>query len=439
MRSHNGRTRLYGHLTLVAALGAIAAQAQITLDWPTQKFASPPVVDKTTAVTVTVSNVNDLLYQYKIDFTATPRTLDDAASLFSLQNAAGAAAKNAAGAPAPTPCTGNVAKLNNSVSTIAKGMLDLLDPANKKDAQGKPRSVPLQETVDGWGSQVKKPWNEQVLAPSSAEGGSIASVQAFCTGDEAPLGQAAVANAMALGLKIDAEQKKVDAVHQAVQTTTLAPETDYTITVTESFDNTTTKTFTAKFSPQSHILTLSLGALLSGIQQRSYSNSKDPGNTQQNLLAVNGTGRFSPLGVALLNYQIPGVGNDNIGLALSSGLVLRFGNGDVSASALGWFGGPSVHLYHRLFLSAGVHIGQFSDFPLGLHTGSVIPANYGDLNGINRTTARFAFAVTYQTKQFNVGSQAPKTNSTTGTAAGPSGASGGAGGGGGSNKAKNGQ
>jgi hypothetical protein len=161
-------------------------------------------------------------------------------------------------------------------------------------------------------------------------------------------------------------------------------------------------------------LTLSLGTLLSHIQQRSYSSAKDPSNTQQNLLAVNGTGRFSPLGVGLLNYQVPRMSNDSIGLALSSGLVLKFGDGAVKASSLGWFGGPSVHLYHRLFLSLGVHVGQFADFPPGLNPGSVIPANYGDLNGVTRTTARFAFAVTYQTAKFSGGaSPAPKTSTTT--------------------------
>ncbi len=107
------------------------------------------------------------------------------------------------------------------------------------------------------------------------------------------------------------------------------------------------------------------------------------------------------LGLALFNYRIPGkwahTPHEEFGLAASSGLALGFGQTDVKASTIGWFGGLSMHLYYRLFMTAGVHVGQFANFPPGLSTGSTIPANYGDLNPVKKTTARFAFAVTYQT------------------------------------------
>ena len=158
-----------------------------------------------------------------------------------------------------------------------------------------------------------------------------------------------------------------------------------------------------------------MGGLFSHIQQRTYVNSKDPANPQQNLLSVNGTGTFSPLGAALLNYKIPWPTSSWFGLALSSGLVLHFGDGQVSASSLGWFGGPSVQLWNRLFLSVGAHIGDFSDFPPGLYKGAVIPPSYGELTGRTYPTTRFAFAVTYQTKAFTAGSTTAKS-STTGAA-----------------------
>jgi hypothetical protein len=416
MRRFHTATALSNCLAAAILFVAAPAQAQVVVDWattPKSLVSSPPVVNQKMVVTVTVNNVNDLLYGYKIEVAGTPRSLDDAAGILAIAQASGTGAKTA-GAMAPTMCTGNAAKLDAAVSTIAKAMVDVFDPATKKDKDGNLLSVALKDTLAAWNSQVTTPWARDVDGPASADGGTILSVQAACTGAGAAIGAAAVGHAEALRPKIAAQQKKVDTVHQVVQTTTLVPETDYKITVTEYAGAAQTAQFTASFSPQSNILTLSLGTLLSGIQQRSYSNSKDPSNTQQNLLSVNGTGRFSPLGAALLNYQIPGVGNDNIGLALSSGLVLSFGANKVSASSLGWFGGPSLHLYHRFFLSAGVHIGQFSDFPAGLRSGSVVPANYGDLTGVNRTTARFAFAVTYQTKTFSApaASTTPKTSST---------------------------
>jgi hypothetical protein len=413
MKSFNTTTALSNCLAAALLFGAAPAHAQVVIDWAAKALvSSPAVVNQKTPVTVTVNNVNDLLYGYQIEVVATPRSLDDAASILAIAQVASPPAK--AGGLEVTACAGNAAKLDATVSSIALAMVDVFDPSTKKDKNGNLLSVALKDTLAAWSSQVTTPWAQNVDGPATANGGTILSVRAACTGTPA-IGDAAVSNAEALRPKIAAMQKKVDTVHQVVQTTTLAPETDYKITVTEYAGGSQTAQFTASFSPQSNILTLSLGTLLSGIQQRSYSSSKDPSNTQQNLLSANGTGRFSPLGVALLNYQIPGVGNDNIGLALSSGLVLRFGASNVSASSLGWFGGPALHLYHRLFLSVGVHVGQFSDFPVGLHVGSVIPANYGDPTGVNRTTARFAFGVTYQTKSFSApaSSTAPKTNTTT--------------------------
>jgi len=177
---------------------------------------------------------------------------------------------------------------------------------------------------------------------------------------------------------------------------------DYTMVITESRGELKCVQKSYSFSPSSDILTLSLGVLFSGIEQRSYVSVKDPSNTQQNLLSVNGRGHSTPLGVALLNYKIPGArfSNDRVGLNLSSGLVLDFGASEAKASPLGWFGGPSLDLWHRLFMSVGFHIGQFADFPPGLGGGSVIPASFGELTPVKRWTTRFAFAVTYQTTGF---------------------------------------
>jgi hypothetical protein len=393
-------------LTAGILLVGLAANAQIVVDWPTKTLVSyPPVLDQTMNVTVTVNNVNDLLYSYSIKVTQAPNSLNDASN-FALQ-----AANNAKAGLPVGDCAGQAAALNAAVSSISQAMVTVFDGSSKKDATGKLRSVSLAETISAWNSQVKNPWTQNVLGPAAIEG-TIAAVQAACKGD--PAGDGPIANGQQLGALIAAKQSAVDGPHQIIQTTQLSPDNADTIAINEACNGTQTAQFTANFTPQSNVLTLSLGTLVSEIQQRTYSNSKDPTNTQQNLLSAGGTGLFTPLGVALLNYQLPWNWADgkNLGLTISSGLVLRLGASTVTSSSLGWFGGPSIHLFHRLFISAGVHVGQFTDFPAGMHVGSVVPANYGDLTGVNRSTARFAFGVTYQTKQFSTGSTAPTTSST---------------------------
>jgi hypothetical protein len=283
------------------------------------------------------------------------------------------------------------------------GLFNPTSPDKIKD--GKPRSVKLSEMVNTWNTQIK-PLVAQLNGPND-QTGSMLGVIAVCTNDDKPVADPALARAKAVLDQADAWQRRIDGPHQVTKNVTLGPETDYEAQVTEKIDNgTQTAQYNAKFSPGSNILTLSLGTLLSQVQQRSYANAKDPTNPANNILSVNGTGKFTPLGLALLNYRIPKLQSkgEEFGLSLSSGLVLRFGDSDVKASSIGWFGGPSIHLYHRLFISAGVHIGQFGDFPPGLRPGGPVPTNYGDLNPVNRSTARFAFAVTYQTSTFSKGS-----------------------------------
>lgn len=386
-----------------------AAQGQIVIDWPSQKLVSyPTLVNQRTTATVIVNNANDLLFQYQIGIVATPRALDDAKGLLALGASTGTVTKTLT---VQNDCTAAIADLNKTVGSVSTAVAEIFD-CTRKDPNGKYRS--LKETVDEWNQRVKATMTS--LAGGTDVAGSVQSVTAKCPDDSTRA--AALGLATALNTDVDNRQRKIDAIHQVQEITTLDPDTDYKVTVTELCNGSPTGTpFTATFSPSSTILTLSLGTLLSGIQQRSYSSQKDPTNTAQNVLAVNGTGRFTPLGVALLNYEIPHAQTTNAGLTVSSGLVLKFGSSQVTASSFGWFGGLGFHIYHRLFLAAGANVGQFSDFPTGLQRGSVVPVNYGDLNGVNRSTARFAFSVTYQTKAFSNSATTPKTTQTAGGSA----------------------
>lgn len=391
---------------------APTVEAQVVIDWQAKTLDSyPDIVNSRLNTAVIVNNVNDLLYSYKIILVASPRSFDDASLLF-LKNAAAAAAAAAAGAPvAPdNKCATSVQKLNDLVASVSGEIADIFDPTTKKNSKGELQSTPLSTTVDSWKTKVK-PGLEQLSA----------AMESVNTGCQDPVERKNVADpaldrARTLQGQAETRQKQIDGPHQIQQSAVLAPENDYTVTVTEYSNGTKTAEFSQKFSPSSTVFTLSLGALLSKIEQRSYVSAKDAANTAQNRLSVNGTGHLTTLGVALLNYDIPRCSRDEIGLTLSSGLVLSFGNNEVSASPLGWFGGLGFHLYHRLFIAAGAHVGQFADFPPGLATGSVVPANYGNLDGVKRTTGRFAFAVTYQTRKFAGGSTKPAAPKTSGPA-----------------------
>jgi hypothetical protein len=53
-----------------------------------------------------------------------------------------------------------------------------------------------------------------------------------------------------------------------------------------------------------------------------------------------------------------------------------------------------VSFLHRLYISPGVHIGEFADYPAGFVNGQQIPANFGALTPVKRWTARFGIAIT---------------------------------------------
>ena len=165
-----------------------------------------------------------------------------------------------------------------------------------------------------------------------------------------------------------------------------------------------------QFSPASDTLTLAAGTLLTRIEDRSYQGRSVPdamsGGTK-NVLVVEGSSRIRPVVVALLNYRIPLGALDKhlekhaIGFALSSGPAFQLTSGSSEVSKIGYFGGISFHLWNRLFLTPGVHVGQFADFPQGFTAaGQTIPPNFGALQPVKRWTARFAFGISYKTLGF---------------------------------------
>jgi hypothetical protein len=213
---------------------------------------------------------------------------------------------------------------------------------------------------------------------------------------------------------VDEIQKKADAPWQDVPYQ-LTRTSDFTVTVTEQYQGASTDAKPVVFNLNHgySVLTLSGGFLLTKLQARSYTSVTEPVTTAgsstpstQNVLGVSGLGSgLRPALVALFNYHDPfnwPVNRPNFGLALSAGPVIDVSNGKADTSKFGVFVGASTHIWTRLFITAGVHFGEFSDFPLGYHApGQIIPPNSGTPTGVTRWTGRLAVAITFRGKDFS--------------------------------------
>ena len=120
----------YTSLVIASALGATIvfpayADNQIVIDWATQKLISyPTIVNARTNAVVMVNNVNDLLYQYRVDVVASPRATDDAANLLTATvGGAGAMEKMAVGAT----CSAEISSLTADTKQAAGQLKAIFD------------------------------------------------------------------------------------------------------------------------------------------------------------------------------------------------------------------------------------------------------------------------------------------------------------------------
>jgi hypothetical protein len=153
------------------------------------------------------------------------------------------------------------------------------------------------------------------------------------------------------------------------------------------------------------VLFLSAGFLLTKIADRGYSAAEVPGATNK-VLNVQSNGWPRTLGLALLNYSVPFIDpklqKANLGLSLAVGPTIQFSSGKTDISNIGFFTGLSFDFWKRFFITPGIHVAQFADFPLGFgNQGDPIPANFGTLNPQKRTTTRFGISITVRAKSFD--------------------------------------
>jgi hypothetical protein len=407
----NRQFRLWPNLLVAFFLIIVAnsaARAQdVVIDWAKKQIQSAPAeINSPRRITIAVVNVNDMLYTYTVSVTAVPRQISDSDAIGALLNslASGPAVSGRGGI---LDCT-KWQDLEKAVAALqAKFNAILNAPKAGKTADGKDCigycSITLAETTTKWNSDIS-PQLPGIISlintvpPGCLEGSQITALKDFQD-------------------QITTFDKQLSGTnHQVSIVTTFAPDNDYRIDVSEFYNGQTTDNGVRQLtiSPSSSILTLSLGPVFSEIQNRSYGirtvpapTAANPNNTN-NVISVDGASSFTPYVAALLNYRIP-LNKwifDEHPLTVTSGPVVRVSSGQ-GASAIGYFAGVSVTLFNRLFLTPGVQVGQFADFPQGFTAaGQSVPPGITTLTPTNRNTVRFAFGISYKTHDFSkVGGQ----------------------------------
>jgi hypothetical protein len=371
----------------------------MTLNW--QAVSTHEVVE-TGNYTFVVAGINDIIYQYELTVTLNPAPAVDNIKALADLIKPGAPTPAAALAATCTTLRNLYDDANGKQSAILAAVA-ALQPTKQSD--GKFPSIPLNQTLNQW-DQIKT---------------SIPAYVAAVIALKAELGNSNCANTDAPDLITKASQLVLDyngTVMPRLQSLDAAANSNHALTgdgfldrtrggsvvVRELFGGTDTSVSPRTFPLEAtfSVVTASGGFLLTEIQSRSYSsvNQATGPTSTATVLGISGTSAVTPALVGLLNFHDPfswPLNKPNFGFAISAGPVIQVTNGQADTSQFGFFGGVSVHLWRQVFLTPGVHVGQFADFPQGFTmAGQTIPPNFGTLAPVKRYTARFAFAVTFR-------------------------------------------
>jgi hypothetical protein len=350
-----------------------------------------------------ISGLNPL-YDWAIVLNVTEPTgnpfdlLNDAIS--SLKNmATGAAAQQKQPAPNPVCRLGDPLDHASASATSLQQALAALVP--QKDSNGKYQYVQATVTLSAWTDAQNKfvDFWQRVLEVQSAlpnDGNPEG-----CTDDQIIKASALILDTypkvsqdyQTLGIKLS--QPTVRVQNRDLEATDSAD-----LVVTPSYLGTALTAKTFHFDPSFGILSASAGFLMTEVPAPTYSSATAPVPTDptktQNVLQVNYGAGIRPALVAMLTGNIPQVNTRNFGLGVSSGLVFDISSGKADTSTFGYFGGVSLRLTPWIYVTPGVHVGQYGNWPPGFtHAGQVIPPNTGTPNPTKEWTARFAFSVTY--------------------------------------------
>jgi hypothetical protein len=327
--------------------------------------------------TLRVSGVNDFLYSYDINVveitTPTPANLPS-------------------GGVGACPDTYTQVKTLSLDATTASAAYLKLFP----DTATNPKS--LLQTQNDWKTNVKPAYDklegEMTAAETEVSGITDAMTKRFCEG--------AVKTAEDTYNKVlkPADAKLNQGNHTTEATFQVKNCKSEILTVVEKYKGTPTgQSITVRLDAECDQFTVGGGVLLSEIQARAYTSVALPNQTGQ-FLSVSGTGKFHPTLVGLTSFNFPfeplghkwssRLGDARLGISV--GPVVQGTKSDVSS--FGWFAGPTVSFLRRLYISPGVHIGEFADYPAGFTKGQQIPANFGTITPVKRWTTRFGIAIT---------------------------------------------
>ena len=398
--------------------GKKSGQFDVQLDWKSGSV-SPSSVKHPGNYCFAMATANNVIYTYAFTINAVqtegnPFDLLKAA-ITAVQDFGTGSSKATSGGG---PCTLNTDDVTKAANTL-QDALRQLDPG--KDADGKPTSVALDTTLSKWKPVPAafatfegkvKDLIDQLKALPPDNGGCKDPV----------LGGA---ESIVIDGYVPAREKYikllalVNSDHIVRYTAELDDTNAYDVVVKEYEDGkqTTADPKTFHLNAGRAALSSSAGFLLTQLQARSYSSrtAPDPADATktQNVLGVDFGSGVRPAIDALLNYNFPGfIWKKQFGLAVSAGPVFDIANGKADTSAFGVFGGMSLRLSQWVYLTPGVHIGQFADFPQGFtHAGQVIPPNTGTPVPNKRYTARFAFSITFKIKDLG----GPNTSSSSST------------------------
>ena len=391
-------------LPLFIGIGAPGFSQKVIIDYASGEIHCPEYVGRSRAVAVRIDNINDILYSYEVKVESSQlkdQGADDFSSL-------------------PLPATGSISKHLRDI--CSQQLPDALDAFNEIKAEfdtyadltpakvgDKYVSIKLDQTKTAWGeffrSQGAAIDKVQQAVEKLQSALATSSCKTFTGEDLTNWNQLQEQLAKLLDWKA-----AVDRPHQMDGPITLMrPGFLYNFQVIERHKNALTLGGTKQFPCQvSSPLTLSAGTLISTLRVQSFRTVQVPkvdpetglaSDETFSALALDGGSAVSPHAMALLNYKIPVLRNKPYGFSVSSGPVFRLA-GETDAAAVGYFAGISVNLWDRFFLTPGVHIGEFSDFPIGFTEGSFVPSNFGTLSPTKRWTGRFGIGLTYRTNAF---------------------------------------
>jgi hypothetical protein len=395
--------RVYIFVLLSCLPSVLLSQQNITISWPSKQLLSQPVtVNGPTAVNIVLQNINDVLYTYEVTLTATPVTppvLKDYAA-------------DAALLPTGDPCKDPKDQLANITGAFDAWQLNPWLDTDNKTPLTTPASVALSTTLQYYQLQIQQP----LAAVSTLLG------PGHC--DDATVN----ANYEKVSAQSAALQSRMNGSHTVTVAQTLAPFNNYTINLSEYTladplnaphgamltsacvdDKKVATQCKVQYQPLTDLISMSGGFLFSELQARTYSRESVP--TSSNAVLVVHGNSMSSLLAALVNVKLPCVPKtcswqeSGYSFAVSVGPVYSLNGSDVSK--VGLFAGGSLSLWKYLFLSAGTHVGQFADFPAGITSaGQEIPSSFtGSLTPVSRTSARFAFGLTFRGFSIPTGSK----------------------------------